>query len=153
LRRELRGHRLAVLRAAVTEHLAVVGDVRDALGCTSADLHDVHRRAAVAELLGLRHRSAFEILAVGDEHHETPVVLALRVAAQELARLIEGARDRRSSDGHVVGLELSEELRDRRAVGRHRETHRLTGERDRAEARARQAAHELGHLGLRPLDA
>ena len=51
-------------------------------------------------------------------------------------------RRRRAADGHVVGIELAEELRDRRAVARQREAHRLAREGHRAEARAGQVLDE-----------
>ncbi len=82
---------------------------------------------------------ALEILAVGDEHDAPHVILRLRIAREQLARALERARDRRAADGHVVRIELAEELRDRGAVARQREAHRLAGEGDRARS-ARRAS-------------
>ena len=66
-----------------------------------------------AALRATRDRVALEVLAVGDEHDDAHVLLRLRIAREQLARALERARDGGAADGHVVRLELPEELRDR----------------------------------------
>jgi hypothetical protein len=147
------GERLTAVVGAPADDAPVGGDLGDTLGGAPADLHDVNGGALGGGGLGDGAGVALEVFAVGDEHHDAAVVFRLGIAAHDLAPPLERPGDGGAADGHVVRLGLAQELGDGGPVGGEREPDRLAGERDGAEARARQLAHELAHLDLRPLDA
>ena len=109
---ERRGERLSLRRLCGSPPTCRRGHLRNALGRAPADLHDVHDRAFLARRARDAHRIALDVLAVGDEQDDAAVIVRLRIARQKLARARQGARDGRAADGHVVRLELAEELRD-----------------------------------------
>src|SRR5580692_5413881 len=134
LGRELGRQRLTVFVAPQASNLSAGGHVWNRLGSPSADLNDVDAGAFLCAILGDARGIAFQILAVGDEDHHAHVVLRQRVAREDLTGLLERPSRCRSSNGHVVGLELPEELGNGCPVTREWEAHGLTREGHRANS-------------------
>ena len=148
LRAERGGHRPSLVVGAHPGHFAGLVDLGQRFRRAAADLHDVDRHFVASRRLRHADRIAFQILAVGDQQDHLAVFGGQRIPLQELAAGLERARDGGAADRHVVGRKLAEELGDRAAVAGDGKAHRLAGEGDGAETRARQLGDQARHLGL-----